>query len=388
MTMTTDYGWTADDVTAMPPDHSSCDECGDVHADDTMTTTGDGDVICGTCRSESWRLCRYCADYFHTDDVATAWDGIRDLVACERCRDLRGWEQCESCDTWCIYGTHNDYCESCASDRCDCSECSPDDDDDYYGHGAIRGYSYKPEPIMHGDGRYHLGLELEIEAPYRSDVGRAAAIASEGFGDVAYLKDDCSINHGFEIVTHPMTHEYASQSFPWATLDKLREMGCDGDNTGIHVHVSRSAFDTAGHVYRWMKLIYRNRRDVQRIARRKSDEWAAFSPYTSENIKSYAKATALINKGQAPRYGDGMYGERYSAINVNNYHTFEVRVFRASVEVEEVRAALDLVAASVEYTRDLTVAEIVHGGWTWDNFMTWAAQRSEYSALVAQNATV
>jgi hypothetical protein len=206
---------------------------------------------------------------------------------------------------------------------------------------------------------------MELELNYAD--GQCAQIASQELGQLGYLKEDCSLADGFEIVTHPMTHEYASESFPWSMLRDLRCAGADADGAGMHVHVNRDAFDGPAHVYRWMQLIYRNADGVSGVARRRSYEWASFSHAKRPNLKASAK-------------GD-RDGERYSAINVQNWATFEVRVFAASLDTQEVRAALDLVAASVEYTRHLTVPVILAGGWTWDAFRTWVDARPEYSAL-------
>jgi hypothetical protein len=76
------------------------------------------------------------------------------------------------------------------------------------------------------------------------------------------------------------------------------------------------------------------------------------------------------------------YADRYAAINVTNYATFEVRVFASTLNRTELMAALDLVAASVEYTRSLSVSAIARrDGWSWSAFTAWASQRPEYAAL-------
>jgi hypothetical protein len=132
--------------------------------------------------------------------------------------------------------------------------------------------------------------------------------------------------------------------------------------------VSRAAFDSTAHVYRWLKFLYRNNEHVSVIARRRSDQWAAWSHEDRRRAKDYAK-------------GD-RESDRYRAINVTNRDTFEVRVFASTLDRHELQVALDLVAASVEYTRGLTVADIhARGGWQWPSFAAWASSRPEYAAL-------
>jgi hypothetical protein len=195
-------------------------------------------------------------------------------------------------------------------------------------------------------------------------------MAETFLGDLGYLKEDSSLNDGFEIVTHPMSYEWAMAHFPWQMLTELDRLGCDTpSNTGIHVHVSRAAFDTPGHTYRWMKFIYRNQAQVTTLARRSSSWYAAFTEQDRRAVKSYAK---------------GGSGDRYRAINTQNIDTFELRIFASSLKPREVQAALGFAAASVEYTRDLTVRQIIDGGWTWAAFVDWLAEHPAYEPLARE----
>jgi hypothetical protein len=89
-----------------------------------------------------------------------------------------------------------------------------------------------------------------------------------------------------------------------------------------------------------MKLIYDNQRQVERIAGRSGNHFATFGD-----------KGRLVSKLKYGTQSDG----RYSAINTENDATLEVRVFKGSLRKERVMSALEFVAASVEYTRDLKV---------------------------------
>lgn len=261
---------------------------------------------------------------------------------------------------------------------CDCSPmCSawndePDYDDD---SGLINSYSYKPEPVFHGDGPLFLGTEIEVGMPYNA-VNRLARTATDSLGDVAYLKEDGSIT-GFEIVTHPMSYAYAMEKFPWEVLPELHQDGAydDDDAAGIHVHVSRDGFAGPGHMYRWMKLIYRNASEVVRFAGRESTQWAPFRRSARRDIKTY------VDK----RSPDRFYADRYNAINVTNRETLELRIFASSLKPSRVQAALGFTAASVEYAGQLTAYDVAHNdGWSWPSFADWVAPKPEYEPLVAR----
>lgn len=272
------------------------------------------------------------------------------------------------------------------TDDDDVDEYDDDGDNDGPTESVIRYHDYRPTPIFNGVGPVYLGMELEVEAAieagYQSDPrGRErwvegsryadAQFTQKRMGGLVYIKDDSSIRNGFEIVTHPMSYPWAMERFPWEVLTALRERGLSvHEDVGIHVHVSRKAFGSECHLYRWMKFVYRNARQVQRLARRRNDEWCSFDAQYRAEVKHYMK-------------GGG--GDRYQAINPNNSATLEVRVFASSLEPDEVKAALAFVASTVEYTRDLDSNKIIRErGWAWSTFVDWLRDHNEYAPLLGQ----
>ncbi|MFD6357057.1 hypothetical protein [Nocardia tengchongensis] len=236
-----------------------CQDC-EERVDDVHWTVDHG-VLCTTC-ARRWSQCEYCERYTTAGEATVSGDIVCDTCHIDhywRCSDCRllsrylrsvdtGEEVCRDCESQyrvcddCDYLTANDdYCTSCSRDRRD---------------DHIHDYSYKPAPYFHGQGPVFLGLELEIKTR-SSSLQACAEIAADHLGDLGYLKEDGSIgyNAGFEIVTHPMSYEWAIDEFPWKMLRELRIRGAYvDDNVGIHVHVSRKGFDSAAHVYRWMKF--------------------------------------------------------------------------------------------------------------------------------------
>lgn len=311
------------------------------------TVTGLG--LCNDCIRPYTYCCNHCGLYSRREMETVGYDRVCDSCLSD---DYHG---CDGCGQW-------------VRDGYDCDSCYSDDDDDERSSDHIHYYSYKPNPRFHGtsESKLFMGMELELNrAGYR-----CAEIANGHLGDLGYLKDDSSLDSGFEIVTHPMTHEYARTEFPWEMLRELRNEGARPGDAGLHVHVSRDAFSSPSHVYRWMKLIYRNEDPVCGIARRQGSTWAKFNETARKGVKEHCKG--------------GTRGDRYSAINCQNYTTFEMRIFASSLDRQEVMAALDLVAASVEYTRNLTIPVILSGGWDWEAFKIWVSERDEYAALAAE----
>lgn len=293
-------------------------------------------------------------------------------LVCHGCLPAWYWS-CPACSSWTLDGS---VCgNGCHPETCDCADCGPGSCyeagcEDECG-GLVHSYTYKPPPLCRGRGPLFLGVELEVETP----PGRweqCAELALAQLAGLGYLKRDSSIGCGFELVTHPMSYPWAIANFPWELLPQLARAGCATTpaETGLHVHVSRAGFDSPAHVYRWMMLVHRNQIPVVALARRCSPQWAAFTDADRRAAKDHAKGASG--------------GYRFRAINTCNRDTFELRIFAASLDIGTVQAALAFTTASVEYTRALTVPDVVAGGWTWARFTRWAADRNDYQPLIDQ----
>ena len=280
------------------------------------------------------------------------WSEFRDQYMCRTCYDAP--IRCRDC---------NDRMHENDWDMHDCNE-ENDSDSNF-----IHNYSYKPVPIFYGsDTPYGFGIELEVES-MGSDFDFGSELAHRSNGERIYLKYDGSLNHGFEIVTHPHTLKEFQTNFNWTFLSKLQDLGFRSWNTrscGLHVHVSRTAFSTDidvrgdSHQIKFMKLIYDNEQQVKRIAGR-SSTYAAF------NDKG-----GVVRKVKSGRQRDG----RYSAVNTDNRATLEIRVFRGSLRKERVLSAVEFVAAAIEYTRNLRVTG-KSNSFAWVRFVGYVNENSE-----------
>ncbi|WP_211260531.1 hypothetical protein [Amycolatopsis jejuensis] len=334
-------------MAAVIEDEDSCVHC---YTEVTRAITRvncDEEFVCDHCVSLHYVRCDQCDNIYRYLSVADD-SGYR---LCEECAAASGYRECLDCATL--------VCE-----RTRCHDCHSAIIEHWEEH--LHWSGYQPEPNFLGTGPLFLGLELEINTPERD--AQLCQLCNDQLAGVAYLKEDSSIQVGFELVTHPMSFAWAQQNFPWTLLDELAQRGCDGTDVGLHVHVSRDAFSGPPHVFRWMKFIYRNAREVQLLARRYNSHWAAFSPAERADVKD-------VCKGDRDR-------PRHLAINVQNSTTFELRMFASSMKPQEVQAALGFADASVRYTEQLTVGAILQNdGWSWNAFHDWANARPEYSAL-------
>ena len=305
---------------------------------------------------DNFFTCENC-DERHTMNALLRWN--RDSY-CESCYD-DNVGRCDDCDMLIWYG--NDH---------DCEFDDESDDND----SVIHNHSYRPSYEFFGNGNYYLGFELEVESR-NSSRHDGAQFVQDVLGGHAYIKEDGSLSDGFEIVTHPHTLNEYQSNFDWGVLESLKRKGYRSWNTdtcGIHIHVSRSAFDSQdvnsrsrriilrqAHELRFMKLIYDNQRQVERIAGRTNCHYASFQD-----------KGALVRKVKDGYQDNG----RYSAVNTENSSTLEVRVFKGSLRKERVLSAIEFVTASVEYTRGLSVTG-KNRALTWLHFTAYISANIE-----------
>jgi len=323
----------------------------------------------------------------------------------ERLDQIGWWFECISChdfydnDTYESYEHSGDtYCQPCYNDHIVvCDDC------DYvyhidYGHhcsydegesdeGIIHAYHYKPHPVFFGhDEGYHLGFELEIEAVSDSnDLNGSAESLMAILGDRTYFKFDGSVENGFEIVSHPHTLKEYTDKFPWRFVKKAKELGfrswdAQQSSCGLHVHVSRVAFGPGKledesddryykrtiivrqrHEIRFIKLIYDNQRQIERLSGRPANRWSTFSD-----------KNRVWNKVKDDYQVDG----RYSAVNTSNRDTIEVRTFKGSLNKPRIMADIELVHCAVEYTRDLRVTG-ANKALSWLKFTGYVAENMD-----------
>jgi hypothetical protein len=291
---------------------------------------------------------------------------------------------CESCDEW-----NSDGCDSCLDDE---------------GGRIIHDYSYRPDAIFHSvdkNERLFFGIEIEVEAGHNLREASTYAHQLEAL-DLAYLKHDGSLNNGFEIVTHPMSHEFYKNEAQelWDVLEQLRSHGAyrvkswDTRTCGLHIHISRTGFNGGSHMHRFLNLVYSNQEFYETLAGRSSEQWAKFSDIYRKDYKrdvngervwsedtGYEITTTRQFKHKLSTDGS----DRYSAVNTNNRETLEMRIFRGSVNGETIKAQLDLAHASVEYTRTLTLQDVREGALSADNFMWYVFQNEAlYPELTAR----
>ena len=324
-------------------------QAGDCYAyeeipDDWMADIGGFDLICDYCR-EAFSSCAECEHFDYDDNMIFS--------------DAHGEMYCEDC-----------YWEN-----------GRDNDDP-----SIHPYSYKPDPIFHASDtdrqkkpamrdRIFLGVELETNDTMQ--IPSLAYFVDQDLEDHVYLKKDTTV-HGPEIVTHPMTLDYHKNEFEWQVLiEEAENDGLYPDGAGLHVHASRASFgvdrlaqaQTETNILALLELHWDQ---MVTLARRESSDWAR-----KNCVDPIYKNDPLIET--IDKLENGKSAGRYHAINFENEHTIEFRMFASTFETGTIFATLEAVTLLCELGREMTLADIL--ATTFDDLMI-EAQIREYDYLV------
>ena len=357
-----------------------------LNSDDDGTTTSSGDPVCDSCVV----MCTKCEDVITCDDE---FNDVEGELWCQSCTNNDAhW--CDLCDTYFTgytYGTDDSsdsmcercyennttYCEDCDQTYLNGCEYNHDEDVDTR---LVHDYSYRPDPKFHSsedeNTRLYFGIEVETEVRGGSYENRryaaeyAVRLEHEG---LAYLKSDGSLECGFEIVSHPMTHNYFMNkaSTLWNTIGALKsnyDMMAWGTKTcGLHIHISRAGFNGGSHQHRFLQLVYNNKDFYEVLAGRSSSHWAKFD----DNVDPSTGQKSLKHKFE--RGGS----DRYAAVNTNNRQTLEMRIFRGSLNTRFIKSCIDLAHASVEFTRVMSVPEVREHKLDCINLIQYIRERAE-----------
>lgn len=363
---------------------AQCDE--DLWYEDA--TEGDGNFYCDYCHRVVFATCDGCGEGCNRARMREDEDTGR--LLCPNCRVRHAHPvlpYCECCCSECCRGAQRANAHPAGSRP----RWPNESGSDVRQLGRIRSYSHQPSLTFYGQGPLYLGVEIELIADYPEATAMAAARA---LGPIAYYKEDGSIEpSGFELVTHPMSYEYAVSGFPWDGWDTLRGEGINVNRScGMHVHVSRKGFRNSAHIYAWMIAFHRWESEVRKLARRDPSRWGSFQQERRKEFKYHAARKPIPRCGVCYSCNRGYncdnvqnYG-RYSAINILPSETLEVRVFASTTQRQKILGAMGFVHASVEYTRNLNAKAIIDDdAWSWSAFRTWVASKGDfYAPLLAE----
>ena len=309
--------------------------------------------------------------------------------------------RCSNCTTeWLqeddIY--FNDNIGTIVCHNCNDRENSPNDygDDEDNNENEINSWGYKPDTIFHITQRnttldqeftkntptFGVELETEYKGQESGMLQRAAGYANNQTNGFVYVKDDCSLRSGIELVSHPGTLDYwqnHSQGYQEALLF-LRSKNFRAWTTsrcGLHIHISKASFVNPMHEMKFIYFIFRNKNTMVDLVGRNSP-FAQYNldsflggvdpdddeddEYNNQRWSSTHPKPTLIEIAKGVRKDGTRVGhplERNLAVNRLNKDTHELRIFRPSLLFATVLSYVEFVHCLFEYTKQITANDIL-----------------------------
>ena len=177
-----------------------------------------------------------------------------------------------------------------------------------------------------------------------------------------YVKSDGSLDDGMELVTHPMSLEYHLHEMPWAAvLDEAKRLDYRSHSTntcGLHVHISRMAF---GCTYETQEeCIARLVFFVEKFW----PELLRFSRRTQGQLNRWAARYGMkLNPKDQMYHAKNSCAGRYTAVNLTNADTVEIRLFRGTLKLNTLIATLQLVDHLCEVAVCMSDQELQDMSW-------------------------
>lgn len=371
-----------------------CNDCREWVEESNAHFTSDDEIICDTCYENSYFTCERCSNVHHNDDlIYTAYD----YSICSGCYD-RHYFTCESCgevyhsnDCYTDDDTEQRYCESCYDNlgrTCDsCGRRCPRDEMTHLRNVGdvcsrcssgmpIHHYGFKPDPIFFPPKKIvqetenyypchptqvYMGIELEIHC---QNIMDSLNVFNDRDKERLYCKEDGSVRHGFEIVSHPMTLE-GHREFDWVDFcQRMYDSGAKGnlDNHGIHIHISKT----------YMSEVIKRR--ISWFMCHHFDEVAELTRRESVYCQG-ADADEIIERIKKKHRVEG---SRSEILYWGPEHTVEFRLPLSSLRGETVMATFELCDAVVNFVQNRSIVRLMD---CWDEFLSWCRDNG-YKALV------
>jgi hypothetical protein len=261
--------------------------------------------------------------------------------------------------------------------------------------GGVHDYEYMPHR-WHFRGRtkdsqrtYGLEVEVEVGDNWSSIARMLTADYSEG-ERLLYLKEDGSLDCGFEIVTQPCTLDFHRDKFPWKNMcRRVTQGGGRAHNTrtcGLHIHVNKSGLTYTDQIKLGM-FIYSNQEPIQAIARRGSNTYSVYlkdyeakmfnepEPARGEcschecdrehnqRLDRWNKLNGKLHRDRKMKsMPDG--ADKYDAINYDHGNTIEFRMFKGTLKYTTILASIEFVDALIVFVKQTGLGHIVNKkGW-------------------------
>ncbi len=182
-----------------------------------------------------------------------------------------------------------------------------------------------------------FGVELELEHKTKRNLEADVEKIYFSVPNFIIAKQDGSIHSGVEFVTTPATFKIQKEKMKDIFTELKSTEFIDKQNCGVHIHVGRKELTELqiGRICEWL-YNPENEDLIYSISGRRESSYARLNK--DGNLLSCA-----------PAYSRQSH-ERYSALNLNNKHTIEFRLFASTIQYEVMCRYLEFVYSLIKFT--------------------------------------
>ena len=351
----------------------TCENCVLIfHNNDLKATTFNGDLLCESCYNDHYFTCARCYDVYHNSNAIR----YHSSFICQDCYN-DSFFTCEGCNE--VYHIDDAYYHG---DCCLCSSCYDEDHESEYIYGA----HYKPEAYFYGDGEkekgtrsnnennLYMGIELEIDnVNDKDELSNLLHDLSEN-ERFFYLKEDGSLEEGFEIVSHPMTILNHKKIMDWkkrilTPCLEHKAKSHDAGTCGLHIHFNKSftGKTKTEKDLNQLKLIY----VFEKF-------WSQLAVFSRRNDFSYCKKLDVEHLELKDQKNEVEKKGKYLAVNLSNEKTIEIRLWRGTLDYKTFYATLELTNNMIKFLKKVSIARLAKISWSRFMVEVLAIEKTDY----------
>jgi hypothetical protein len=233
-----------------------------------------------------------------------------------------------------------------------CADCHTD-------NSQLLDYGYKPTWISRlvdgetEDKALTFGLEIESENMERVELADTLC----NMPPYMFAKYDSSIDSGAEFVTHPLSWKYIHANIREFSdfLSVIIAQGWRSYNTGtcgIHIHIPKRCVSSLT-LLKLMRLFYHHPNFIMAVSQRSRANLESWGSVWNQSGESENMVYKAKNK-----HGNN---RRCTAINLQNDHTIEFRIFRGTLHLNSILKNIEFIKCCLDYCVQSSLPDINKG---------------------------
>lgn len=196
-------------------------------------------------------------------------------------------------------------------------------------------------------------LMVKVEDFRRAQCALELGKLQKKCGELFFIKDDGSLDGGFEIVSHPHSVvEWDKQEWLKEACQIVKDHGGGSFNTrtcGLHVHRSRMDLSDL-YLSNMIVLFIRLQPFLEKVAQRRENGYCKYAFFLDKDWGSGRLNGKVLYKSIKEKKGSAV--SRYQALNLYNPDTIECRIFRGTLIESSIRGYIHFMHMLTEFSKD------------------------------------